>query len=218
MPYTDAFKAQMVKRMMGPSAVNASTLARQVGVSQPTLSQWLRAANRVAAMTPPSDEKKPAPPAGPKKWTPEEKVRVLAAAQVRIPAMVSTYSRQAELPRKERCSEVRSIDGAGRQRATPPLGGGDGGRELFRLRYEDEARLMARAIASLGVGNGTIATLKANLRWCSVGRVRDSRLVQQPQMRMFVVVHAPDSSQQTRVRVWTRSFAPSSHRPTRHWP
>ncbi|NTX57456.1 hypothetical protein HR086_39780 [Myxococcus sp. CA039A] len=35
----------MVKRMMGPSAVNASTLARQVGVSQPTLSQWLRAAN-----------------------------------------------------------------------------------------------------------------------------------------------------------------------------
>ncbi|NTX16869.1 transposase [Myxococcus sp. CA051A] len=49
-PYTDAFKAQMVKRMVGPSAVNASTLARQVGVSQPTLSQWLRAANRVAAM------------------------------------------------------------------------------------------------------------------------------------------------------------------------
>ena len=71
----------MVKRMMGPSAVNTSTLARQVGMSQPTLSQWLRAANRVAAMTPPSDEKKPAPPAGPKKWTPEEKVRVLAAAQ-----------------------------------------------------------------------------------------------------------------------------------------
>ncbi|SEU13664.1 hypothetical protein SAMN05443572_105209 [Myxococcus fulvus] len=71
----------MVKRMMGPSAVNASTLARQVGVSQPTLSQWLRAANRVAAMTPPSEEKKPAPSPVPKKWTPEEKLRVLAAAQ-----------------------------------------------------------------------------------------------------------------------------------------
>ncbi|TQF14695.1 transposase [Myxococcus llanfairpwllgwyngyllgogerychwyrndrobwllllantysiliogogogochensis] len=81
MPYTDAFKAQMVKRMMGPSAVNASTLARQVGVSEPTLSQWLRAANRVAAMTPPSEEKKPAPSPVPKKWTPEEKLRVLAAAQ-----------------------------------------------------------------------------------------------------------------------------------------
>jgi len=32
-------------------------------------------------MTPPSDEKKPALPPGPKKWTPEEKLRVLAAAQ-----------------------------------------------------------------------------------------------------------------------------------------
>ncbi|QQR42592.1 transposase [Myxococcus xanthus] len=42
MPYTDAFKAQMVKRMVGPGAVSAAALARQVGVSQPTLSQWLR--------------------------------------------------------------------------------------------------------------------------------------------------------------------------------
>ena len=52
MPYTDAFKAQMVNRMVGPSAVSASVLARQVGVSQPTLSPWLREANRVAATTP----------------------------------------------------------------------------------------------------------------------------------------------------------------------
>lgn len=77
MPYTDAFKAQMVKRMVGPGAVSASVLARQVGVSQPTLSQWLREANRLAAMTPPPEEKKPTIP---KKWTPEEKLRVLAEA------------------------------------------------------------------------------------------------------------------------------------------
>ncbi|WP_371878259.1 transposase [Myxococcus landrumensis] len=81
MPYTDAFKTQMVKRMVGPGAVSAAALARQVGVSQPTLSQWLREANRVAAMTPPPEEKKPTVPAGPKKWTPEEKLRVLAAIQ-----------------------------------------------------------------------------------------------------------------------------------------
>lgn len=81
MPYTDAFKAQMVKRMVGPGAVSAAALARQVGVSQPTLSQWLREANRVAAMPPPPEEKKPALPPAPKKWTPQEKLRVLAAAQ-----------------------------------------------------------------------------------------------------------------------------------------
>ncbi|MBJ6766242.1 transposase [Myxococcaceae bacterium JPH2] len=81
MSYTAAFKLQMVKRMVGPGAVSAAALARQVGVSQPTLSQWLREANRVAAMTPPPEEKKPAAPSGPKKWTPEEKLRVLAATQ-----------------------------------------------------------------------------------------------------------------------------------------
>ena len=66
--------------MVGPGAVSAAALARQVGVSQPTLSQWLREANQLAAMTPPPEEK-PAPPSGPKKWTPEEKLRVLVAAQ-----------------------------------------------------------------------------------------------------------------------------------------
>ncbi|NVJ14318.1 transposase [Myxococcus sp. AM010] len=76
MSYTDAFKSQMVKRMVGPGAVSAAALARQVGVSQPTLSQWLREANKLAAMTPPPEEK----PVGPKKWTPEEKLRVLAEA------------------------------------------------------------------------------------------------------------------------------------------
>ncbi|WP_141620135.1 transposase [Myxococcus sp. AB036A] len=47
--YTDAFKAERVKRLVGPSAMSAAALARQVGVSQPTLSQWLREARRVAA-------------------------------------------------------------------------------------------------------------------------------------------------------------------------
>ncbi|GMU03737.1 hypothetical protein KH5H1_78650 [Corallococcus caeni] len=81
MPYTDGFKLQMVKRMVGPGAVSAAALARQVGVSQPTLSQWLREAHKLAAMTHPPEEKKPAVPAAPKKWTPEEKLRVLVAAQ-----------------------------------------------------------------------------------------------------------------------------------------
>ncbi|MFP2895287.1 transposase [Corallococcus sp. 4LFB] len=45
MPYTDGFKSEMVKQMVDPGSVSAAALARQVGVSQPTLSQWLREAN-----------------------------------------------------------------------------------------------------------------------------------------------------------------------------
>lgn len=88
MAYTEAFKEQMVKRMLGPPGVSARALARQVGVPQPTLSQWLRGARNVVAMPPPPEDKKtlnsplksPAP-VGPKKWTAAEKLRVLAEAQ-----------------------------------------------------------------------------------------------------------------------------------------
>ncbi|MGE6761413.1 hypothetical protein ACQKGO_25570 [Corallococcus interemptor] len=63
----DEFKTHLVKQMVVPGAVSAAALAcRQVGVLQPTLSQWLREANRVAAMTPP-EEKKPTVPTAPKK-------------------------------------------------------------------------------------------------------------------------------------------------------
>lgn len=40
--YTNGFKARMVQRMAGPEAISATALAREVGVSQNTLSRWLR--------------------------------------------------------------------------------------------------------------------------------------------------------------------------------
>lgn len=81
MPYTAGFKAQMVKRMLGPPAVTATSLSQQVGVPQPTLSKWLKQAATIAAMSS-SDEKKPGSVvAGPKKWTAAEKLRMVVAAQ-----------------------------------------------------------------------------------------------------------------------------------------
>lgn len=81
MGYTEAFKEQMVKRMLGPPAVSASALSKQVDVPQPTLSQWLRATLERGATLPSAEEKKPqATAVAPKKWTAEEKLRVLAAA------------------------------------------------------------------------------------------------------------------------------------------
>ena len=80
MGYTEAFKEQMVKRMLGPPAVSASALSKQVDVPQPTLSQWLRAALERGATPPSAEEKKPEAAAAPKRWTAEEKLRVLVAA------------------------------------------------------------------------------------------------------------------------------------------
>ena len=42
MPFTSGFKARMVQRMAGREAISATALAREVGVSQNTLSRWLR--------------------------------------------------------------------------------------------------------------------------------------------------------------------------------
>lgn len=81
MPYTEAFKAQMVRRMMGPEAVTATSLAKKVGVSQPTLSKWAKGAVSLVAM---DDEKVGAKEGGggglPKRWTAQEKLQVLVAA------------------------------------------------------------------------------------------------------------------------------------------
>lgn len=79
MPYTETFKAQMVRRMMGPHAVTATSLAKKVGVSQPTLSKWAKGAVTLASM---DDERAREKEVGapPKRWTAEEKLRVLVAA------------------------------------------------------------------------------------------------------------------------------------------
>lgn len=77
MPYTEAFKAQMVRRMMGPDAVNPTRLAKKVGVSQSTLAKWAKGAVTLVAMDEKAREKVGAPPS---QWTAQEKLRVLVAA------------------------------------------------------------------------------------------------------------------------------------------
>jgi len=78
MNYTDGFKARMVQRMAGPERISATALGHEVGVSQATLSRWLRAAPRVDRMA--SKKNKGGNDSKSKTWTPAEKLRILAAA------------------------------------------------------------------------------------------------------------------------------------------
>ncbi len=43
--YSIKFKDRMVRRMVGPTGASATSLAQEAGVSQSTLSRWLRAAS-----------------------------------------------------------------------------------------------------------------------------------------------------------------------------
>ncbi len=69
--YSAAFKARVVRRLVGPQAVSANRLSSEVGVSQVSLSRWLSEARSVDGM---------AKRAG-KKWTGAEKLRVVMAAE-----------------------------------------------------------------------------------------------------------------------------------------
>jgi len=70
--YSTAFKSRMVRRLIGPDAVSANALAREVGVGQTMLSRWLRESRSVEPMS--SAKKK-------HRWTGAEKLRVLLEAR-----------------------------------------------------------------------------------------------------------------------------------------
>jgi transposase len=70
--YGEKFKARAVAQLAGPGRKSAAGLSRELGVSQPTLSRWLREAGRVGRV---SEEEKPQAPARrPEDWSPQEKL------------------------------------------------------------------------------------------------------------------------------------------------
>ncbi len=76
--YSDGFKARMVERMTGPRRISARALSKDVGVPQPTLSLWLRAAGTVSAVN--DDETKKHRARRPEDWTPLEKLAAVVEA------------------------------------------------------------------------------------------------------------------------------------------
>ena len=76
--YTAGFKTRMVQRMTGRESISATALANEVGVSQNTLSRWLRQASgpTVAAMK----QDRIASSKGSARLTAEEKLKLLLRA------------------------------------------------------------------------------------------------------------------------------------------
>jgi transposase len=75
--YPLEFKKKMVARMTGPQAMTASALGRETGVSHSTLSQWLRQAATLGAMSETDDSSKLSKPAAIAAPTAQDKLRIL---------------------------------------------------------------------------------------------------------------------------------------------
>ena len=71
-PFSLAFKQKMIERMGGRDAESARQVAHETGISQETLSRWLRQARSLPLM-PPSKRTS-------KVWSIDEKIRVLSEA------------------------------------------------------------------------------------------------------------------------------------------
>jgi transposase-like protein len=68
----------MVQRMVGPAALSANRLSREVGIGQPTLSKWLRSAEgRIGDVKFDSPPPPPRSPRRPEDWSPEERLRAV---------------------------------------------------------------------------------------------------------------------------------------------
>jgi transposase len=78
-PYSTTFRNRMVSRLVGPHALTATELAKETGITQATLSRWLREASTLKAPMPPKTD--PPPPSKQlQEWTPEEKFAVVVEA------------------------------------------------------------------------------------------------------------------------------------------
>ncbi len=80
MEYSETFRSEMVSKMIGPHAVSANALSKRAGVRQSTLSRWLREArltgvSKASKRAPETPRRRRA-----KRWTAEEKLRVVTSA------------------------------------------------------------------------------------------------------------------------------------------
>jgi len=156
MEYTEAFKSKMVQRLMGPRAMTATSLATEVGIPQPTLSRWLRAAGgTLDGMTKerPTDTVTPKPPPPksrrPEEWAAEDRLRVVfEASKLSEPELGPFLRREGLHEATLREWRAAALEGLGAPRSNRAEG--KRVRELEKqLRRKDRALAEAAALLVL---------------------------------------------------------------------
>jgi transposase-like protein len=160
----------MVERMVGPGAVSANALALEVGVSQNSLSRWLREARSLQGMSETSKGPRKVRERS-KKWSGAEKLRIVMEASALTGSDLGALLRregvhEAEL-REWRAAAEAALQEASRSKAKPS-------NELRRIKelereLDRKEKALAEAAALLVLkkkvhrGSGCISPGKAPL-------------------------------------------------------
>jgi len=81
MQYSQGFKMRMVQRLSGPDPISANKLAQEVGVSQNSLSRWLRQAANINHFEKTYEEHSDMSAKRPLDLTPEQKLQIVIEAE-----------------------------------------------------------------------------------------------------------------------------------------
>jgi transposase-like protein len=143
----------MVERMTAPGAISATALAAEVGVTQPTLSRWLREAANVDAVARSKKTKTGAPDANtPRRhasaWSAEEKFAAVLEAAAVSDSSLGGWLRAKGLHEEDLVrfrDEVRSAALAGMRPSTKPTKESAGDRK----RIKELERELKRSNAAL---------------------------------------------------------------------
>lgn len=139
--YTDAFKSRMIQRMTGPGAVTATVLGKEVGVSQPTLSAWLRHAGTIQAKVKTTKEARVG-----KADTAEGRMRAVMEADALSEEELGAWLRARGLHQAQldewRASMISGLEGSGSRPA-----GRDGGQSRRVRELERELARKNKALA-----------------------------------------------------------------------
>jgi len=98
--YSENFKRKMVQRMSGPHARSATSLAKETGVAQATLSRWLIQARTIRPMSK-DDRDTPKPDPIRKERSAEDKMRLVLEASRLSDAELGAFLRREGLHEAE---------------------------------------------------------------------------------------------------------------------
>lgn len=142
--YSENFKRKMVQRMSGPHPRSATSLSKETGVSQATLSRWLSVAGRISGMSKTDDRQTPKPDLLRRERSAEDKLRLVLEASRLSDAEMGEFLRREGLHEAE-VHEWRDAMISGLKPASAKPGNS---REERRVReLEKELRRKDKALA-----------------------------------------------------------------------